>query len=45
MPKGQQRSNKEVKKPKQTKKALPPGSSSALIPSGAAAKRGNPPAR
>jgi hypothetical protein len=45
MPKGQQRSNKEVKKPKQTKKPLPAGTSGAVIPSGAAAKRGNPPAR
>jgi hypothetical protein len=45
MPKGQQRSNKEVKKPKQTKKPLPAGPSGAVIPSGAAAKRGNPPAR
>lgn len=45
MPKGQQRSNKEVKKPKQTKKVLPPGPSGPVIPGGTAAKRGNPPAR
>jgi hypothetical protein len=45
MPKGQQRSNKEVKKPKQTKKPLPAGTSGAVIPAGAVAKRGNPPAR
>ncbi len=33
MPKGQQRSNKEKKKPKQTKKPLPAGPSGAVIPS------------
>jgi hypothetical protein len=32
MPKGEQRSNKEKKKPKQTKKPLPAGPSGAVIP-------------
>lgn len=45
MPKGQQRSNKETKKPKQTKKPLPPGTPGTVIPAGSVAKRGNPPAR
>lgn len=46
MPKGQQKSNKEVKKPKQTKKPLAPGAVGTVIPAAAgSAKRGNPPAR
>jgi hypothetical protein len=46
MPKGQQKSNKEAKKPKQTKKPLAPGTSGATIPApGSGAKRGTPPGR
>jgi hypothetical protein len=46
MPKGTQKSNKEVKKPKQSKKPLPPGTSASVIPpAGSGAKRGNPPGR
>jgi len=46
MPKGQQRSNKETKKPKQTKKPLPPGTTGSVIPAaGSGAKRGTPPSR